>query len=327
MKRSEVAALGASFLFFLAPFAHADDEATPPRPAASGVSDVASQKAAAERWKKLKAQYSAQNPSRTSTAGSAEGEFRISAKPRSETITQGVAESRQATIPAESEAEPEWVLPVPGTQTDLAAAQPTRTNPSQASDDKEKDAGLLKPDVPSPDETDPIRGTRRSGIPMGVPAGPPRKSTQVRRIGDISPLNDLERHSDIRQYAAEKAREINVKFGGDKYSQRDFPDVAFQWAAPTTMYYPLYFQDPQLERYGHTYPFPLQPVASVTRMTGQLLLMPYQMTITPPWTLESPLGWYRPGDMAPKLHYQFPWNTSAAVVEAGVITGLFFLIP
>ena len=39
------------------------------------------------------------------------------------------------------------------------------------------------------------------------------------------------------------------------------------------------------------------------------------------------LGWYRPGECAPKLHYQVPLNANAAAVQAATVTGLVFLIP
>ena len=99
------------------------------------------------------------------------------------------------------------------------------------------------------------------------------------------------------------------------------------WEPTNFYYYPLYFADPALERYGHTYHPVVQPVASLARAGVQFVLLPYQMTITPPCKQEYPLGWYRPGECAPKLHYQIPLNAKAAVVEAAVVTGLFFAIP
>ena len=40
-----------------------------------------------------------------------------------------------------------------------------------------------------------------------------------------------------------------------------------------------------------------------------------------------PLGYYRPGECSPKLIYQIPLNLEAALVEAGAITGVYFLFP
>jgi len=172
----------------------------------------------------------------------------------------------------------------------------------------------------------PDSGTPRP-LKAQIPAGPPRKTTQIRRMSDIAPLNDFNKETEIQKYAQEKAREFNVRFGGDAFTPREFPDVALQWAQPHSRYYPLYFQDPALERYGHTYPHLIQPIVSSARFSGQLVMMPYQMTIRPPWDLESPLGYYRPGDVVPRLKYPFPWNTKAALVEAASVTGFIYLIP
>jgi hypothetical protein len=170
------------------------------------------------------------------------------------------------------------------------------------------------------------RSTSRPAVPT-VPSGPPRKTTEVRPMSQITPMKDDDLDRDIREYANKMSREWNVQFGGEKYPERQFPNVLMPWAVPSSKYYPLYFQDPALERYGHTYPALVQPVASSARVAAQLVMLPYQMAIRPPWQLESPLGWYRPGEVAPKLHYQIPWNTKAAVVEAATVTGLIFLIP
>lgn len=177
--------------------------------------------------------------------------------------------------------------------------------------------------------TEPV-GTPRSVRPFAsaiVQGGPPRKTTQIRRISDIAPMDDFDRDSEIKQYAAEKAHEFNVRFGGDIYTPRNYPEVCMPWTAPSTKYYPLYFQDPALERYGHTHHHLIQPVISSARMSAQLVMMPYQMAIVPPWELRSPLGWYRPGDVVPKLRYPFPWNAKAAAIEAAAVTGFIYVIP
>ena len=62
----------------------------------------------------------------------------------------------------------------------------------------------------------------------------------------------------------------------------------------------------------------------------QLLGLPYQMTIDPMWKKMYPLGYYRPGECAPKLHYQVPWNTRAAINQANAnanLTVIDFNLP
>ncbi len=111
------------------------------------------------------------------------------------------------------------------------------------------------------------------------------------------------------------------------YMPRMFPPSCFAWCASNIWYNPLYFQDVQLERYGHTYCEPLQPLVSVGRFGVQLIALPYQMGIDPPCKKDYALGYYRPGDCAPKLCYQPPLSARGALYEAGVVTGLFFIIP
>ena len=176
-------------------------------------------------------------------------------------------------------------------------------------------------------------GAQEQPAPQAAPAEeteqvpkmkPPRRP---RKIDEISPRYDLSIDQDIREFAAQQAQQYNVHLQREGFPQRSFTGVVYNWEASNLHYLPLYFQDPQLERYGHTYPCYLQPAASIARFGVQLIGMPYQMAIKPPWCPEYPLGWYRPGDVAPKLCYQIPWNTKAAAVEAGVITGAFFIIP
>jgi hypothetical protein len=245
-----------------------------------------------------------------------------------------------------AEQEPEWVLPVRVAADDLEddalTAEEILSRPDADSPIVDSPAvNDSKPALPlgtrppyeeenatkTPgDSLTPDRGTQRP-LTAQVRGGPPRKTTQVRRIGDIAPLNDFDKDTEIMQYAAEKAREFNVRFGGEAYTPRNFPEVAMPWTPPTARYYPLYFEDPALERYGHTHHPLLQPVVSSARFSAQLVMMPYQMTIKPPCEMRTPLGWYRPGDVVPKLHYPFPWSAKAAAVEAAAVVGFIYLIP
>ena len=304
-------------------------------------------KPAAERWKRLKSQYDVA-PAEPVRAARPE-----QVAPPAESVPatiQPLSDGFQPVAPgtpapplrtaaalqgAAGEAEPDFVLPMPADELtaeeilnrpeedEAPVSPPLRTAARTPEAAQPPVAGADGPDKPLMDTA--TRGGR--SLTPQMPAGPPRKTTQVRRISDIAPLNDFDRDTEIRQYAAEKAREFNVKFGGEQYAARNFPDVVVPWQAPTTKYYPLYFQDPALERYGHTHHPLVQPVISSARFSGQLVMMPYQMAIIPPWQLESPLGWYRPGDVVPKLRYPFPWNAKAAAVEAAAVTGFIYLIP
>ena len=102
------------------------------------------------------------------------------------------------------------------------------------------------------------------------------------------------------------------------------------WAAAATCHLPLYFQDPVLERYGHsvehfmgpigqflTYPVDdptqstqrnqmLQPWFSAGLMGLQIIAWPYNLIMDPPWEAQYDLGYYRPGDNIPTDTYWLP---------------------
>lgn len=109
--------------------------------------------------------------------------------------------------------------------------------------------------------------------------------------------------------------------------ERDFAHLDYYWAPSNVFYNPLYFEDPSLERNGHTWGPLLQPFASVTRASLQLAFLPYQMTLDPPCRRVYPLGFYEPGDCAPKLIPAVPLNARAGAVMGATWTGAAFIFP
>jgi hypothetical protein len=107
---------------------------------------------------------------------------------------------------------------------------------------------------------------------------------------------------------------------------RDFAHIHYCWE-PTNLYHnPIYFEDVALERYGHTRHYILiQPFYSTAKFALQLVGLPYQLSLFPVWDRQYSLGYYRPGEYVPYKYYQIPLNAKAAVVEAGVISGSYFL--
>lgn len=111
-------------------------------------------------------------------------------------------------------------------------------------------------------------------------------------------------------------------------AERYFPHQQFYWAASDLFHNPLYFENPALERYGHTHVHDcVEPFYSMARFSAQFVTLPYQMALDAPWRRQYALGWYRPGDFAPELIYQPPLNGRAAVGAAAAYTGLIFLVP
>lgn len=112
-----------------------------------------------------------------------------------------------------------------------------------------------------------------------------------------------------------------------QYVARTPTPAVLQWAPSNFWHYPLYFEDPALERYGHTYSPLVQPFASTGRFATQLVGLPYQMALHPICEKQYALGYYRPGECAPKKMYQIPFNEEATVVQAAAVAGLILIIP
>jgi hypothetical protein len=113
-------------------------------------------------------------------------------------------------------------------------------------------------------------------------------------------------------------------------AKREWEPYKKYWAAPATCHMPLYFQDVALERYGNsvetyfgaggrflTYPVDdpkqskqrnqiLQPFFSAGLFAFQVIALPYNIAVDPPWEAEYDLGYYRPGDRMPRGTYYLP---------------------
>lgn len=237
-------------------------------------------------------------------------------------------------------AEPAWILPVEPIDEAVAADEvPLREVPAP-SDVTDAPAVAAPPrtgDLSSAPlevigkEQPRVAFLQEDAAPM--PRSANKLTLDIRRIDEIVPESTRMNDTDIRVYATMKAGQV-VDHNGDKldvfqetYVQRDFVPTVFQWEAPNQTYYTPYFEDIVAERYGHTYPFVVQPFVSAARFGGRLVTMPYQMALDPPWCERYSLGYYRPGEVTPKLTYQIPWNAKAAAVQAATVTGLFFAIP
>lgn len=115
---------------------------------------------------------------------------------------------------------------------------------------------------------------------------------------------------------------------GSGSTDRVFAPLDYYWLPSNTYHNPLYFEDPTLERYGHVHFHDcVEPLFSMARFGAQVVGLPYQMALDPVCRRQYALGWYRPGDFAPKKIYQVPLNGRAAATAAGVYAGLFWLVP
>ena len=132
----------------------------------------------------------------------------------------------------------------------------------------------------------------------------------------------------LREIEADQLpQDFDSRLDKGEYVARQPSPTVLQWAPTNFYHYPLYFEDPALERYGHTYHPLVQPFASTGRFAGQLVGLPYQMVLHPVHSRQYALGYYRPGEAAPKKHYQIPFNTEATIMETAVVIGLFLILP
>jgi hypothetical protein len=115
--------------------------------------------------------------------------------------------------------------------------------------------------------------------------------------------------------------------GYDAYAGRNFVPSAMQWKASGLCHKPLYFEEVQLERYGHELGPVLQPLVSSAHFFGNIAVLPYKMGIHPAHECQYALGYYRPGDCAPYMLPPVPISLRGAAAQAAVVVGGAAIIP
>ena len=114
---------------------------------------------------------------------------------------------------------------------------------------------------------------------------------------------------------------------GDTYEPRRFATTMFTWKAAGNCHKPLYFEDWQLERYGHSHGGLADPFVSAAHFFVTLPVLPYKMGVELPWECVYPLGYYRPGSCSPWMVPAVPISVRGFAVQAATITGIVFLVP
>ncbi len=120
---------------------------------------------------------------------------------------------------------------------------------------------------------------------------------------------------------------ISCGLGYDQIAGRNFVPSAMQWHASALCHKPLYFEEVQLERYGHEIGPVLQPVVSTVHFFGNIAVLPYKMGIHPPQECQYALGYYRPGDCAPYMIPPIPYSLRGAAMQAGAVVTAAALVP
>ncbi|MCR5164593.1 MAG: hypothetical protein K6C40_11295 [Thermoguttaceae bacterium] len=148
---------------------------------------------------------------------------------------------------------------------------------------------------------------------------PCESSEPMHRITEIT--NDIELHDNR---IVPKSCPLSPE--GENFPAREFAGTNFTWTASNLCHNPLYFEQPGLERYGHTIG-PLQPVLSGAQFLATIPALPMLMAIDPPNECVYALGYYRPGSCAPRKWSPIPYSTRGALATGGIATALVFLIP
>lgn len=304
-------------------------------------------RSAAERWKDVRPAFEFSDDSGWRTLDEPAGK---SKRPTRRSIP---AAERDPIVKTSWETEPPATRPATASTTRLRARKPralegtlSRPIPLPSPDEEpfqpfEEPEDAVAPVQATVVDDEPAESNPVMPVPMpdyeAAPAG-----FRLSRIQDIQPFADYEPNPELRDkdpcgnlcprpedcpegFNTRCPEEFELPLAAGDI--RPVTDIGFEWEASNLYSNPLYFDDPALERYGHTHHHLVQPFASAARFGVQLIAIPYKATIDPYCKKMYALGYYRPGDHAPQQYEPIPFNLDAAIVQGGVTTGAFFLFP
>ena len=111
------------------------------------------------------------------------------------------------------------------------------------------------------------------------------------------------------------------------FQPRSWAQTVYLWEASGLCHKPLYFEQVQLERYGHSWGPALQPLMSGAHFFGTIPILPYKMGLQTPQECVYTLGYYRPGSCAPYMITQPGFTWRAAAFETAAVTGVSAAVP
>ena len=101
----------------------------------------------------------------------------------------------------------------------------------------------------------------------------------------------------------------------------------FTWTASGVCHKPLYFEEVQAERYGHTLGYFNQPFLSTAHFFCNTAVLPYKMGMRLPQECVYPLGRYRSGGYAPQYIPAVPISIRGGLLQAGGVLAAVFVLP
>jgi hypothetical protein len=250
-----------------------------------------------------------------------------------------------------------------GSQAQLQSGSPfdelpslPQTETTQPGAMEQPDASQATPGLFNNQATQPADsvGTQERPLPY-TPSGPDPRESTIPPPGD-TPTPSAEVIETERQRAAAACEEsfrnlqrstvttvnLNISITGDEgldypyecsidqggfHSGRAWQQTTYMWKASALCHKPLYFEDEQLERYGHSFPPCCQPFVSGAHFFCTLPVLPYCMGVEPPMECIYALGHYRPGSCAPYMIEPIPISARGAVFQAGAVVGTAAVLP
>jgi hypothetical protein len=152
--------------------------------------------------------------------------------------------------------------------------------------------------------------------------------SQSLKAGCPSP-KDLKHIRDLTTNIAPSEGELpqDCPLGDETFGGRCFAPITYTWTASQLCHKPLYFEDVQLERYGHMAGPWVQPFASAANFFLTFPILPYKIGLELPNECIYTLGYYRPGDCAPYLFDPLPISVRGLFFESGAWVAGCALFP
>ena len=113
----------------------------------------------------------------------------------------------------------------------------------------------------------------------------------------------------------------------DDQPGRNWLASTLTWKASALCHKPLYFEQVQLERYGHSAGPIKQPILSGAHFFVNIATLPYKMGIHPPRECQYALGYYRPGSCAPWLIPPVPLSVRGALAQTAAVAAGIYVLP
>jgi hypothetical protein len=187
--------------------------------------------------------------------------------------------------------------------------------------------------VPALTEPKGVEGSKKTTSEASKSPMPPVPPLELAQAGEECPKLGVELKSLTKTRILERlglpGAELppTCRLPRNPQASRGQQPTTFTWTASATCNKPAYFDDVQVERYGHTWGPILQPILSGAHFMATVPCLPYLMGLNPPNECMYTLGYYRPGSCAPYLLDPLPLSVRAALFQGAAVTGGVFLLP